>query len=117
MKALSIFLQWLFALLGLLLLQLFDDLHAIFANNYLHLVDSDKVLICKVFNIAKQTSTYLHGSNLKISKANKFFDKLMDDENKNVQVTVDVNGEEHTLSIKLTGRGITLATRNKKLRV
>ena len=41
----------------------------------------------------------------------------MDDENKNVQVTVDVNGEEHTLSIKLTGRGITLATRNKKLRV
>ena len=117
MKALSIFLQWLFALLGLLLVQLFDDLHAIFANNYLHLVDSDKVLICKVFNIAKQISTYLHGSNLKISKANKFFDKLMDDENKNVQVTVDVNGEEHTLSIKLTGRGITLATRNKKLRV
>ena len=105
--------------LGLLLLQLFDNLHSIFVNSYLHLVDSDKVLICEVFNIAKQTSTYLLGSDLKTPKADKFLDNLMVDENKNVKATFDVNGEEHILNLnaKLTERGITLTTRNKKLQV
>ena len=98
-----------FAFLGLLLLPL------LFANNYLHLVDSGKAFICEVLNIAKQTSTYLLGSNLKTPKADKFLDNLMVDENKNVKATFDVNGEEYTLNLnpKLTGRGITLTTRNK----
>ena len=102
-----------FAFLGLLLLPL------LFANNYLHLVDSDKAFICEVLNIAKQTSTYLLESNLKTPKADKFLDNLMVDENKNVKATFDVNGEEYILNLnaKLTGEGITLTTRNKKLLV
>ena len=40
----------------------------------------------------------------------------MVDENKNIKATFDVNGEEYILNLneKLTGRGVTLTTRNKK---
>ena len=43
----------------------------------------------------------------------------MVDENKNVKANFNVNGEEHVLNLnaKLTERGITLTTRNKKLHV
>ena len=91
------------------MLQLFDNLHSIFADNYLHVVDSDKVLICEVYNIATQTSKLLLGSDLKTPKADKFVENLMIDEHKNVKAAFDVNGEEHVLNLnaKLTGRGIT----------
>ena len=75
------------------MLQLFDDLHSIFANNYLHVVDSDKVLICEVYNIATQTSKLLLGPDLKTPRADKFIENLMIDEHKNVKAAFDANGE------------------------
>ena len=78
-----------------------------------------KSLFCEVFNIAKQTSTYLLGFDLTTPKAGKFLDNLMVDKNKNVKANFNVNGEEHKLNLnaKLTETGITLTTRNKKLHV
>ena len=32
-------------------LQLFADIHKIYANNYFHHVDSDTILICKCYNV------------------------------------------------------------------
>ena len=42
---------------GFYLLQLFADLHPVFANRYLYQVDSDDVLICEVHSVAYETAS------------------------------------------------------------
>ena len=44
---------------GLSTLELFSDLDSIFANQYLHCVDSDRVLSCKVYAVAHRTAEKL----------------------------------------------------------
>ena len=90
---------------GLYTLELFADLNPIFANQYLHCVDSDKVLSCEVHGVARLTADNLIGPTLKTPKADKIFDNLHTDENDNVLVTLmDIQGTCHThlLNEKLT---------------
>ena len=50
---------------GLFTLELFADLHSVLANQYLHVVDSDKILSCEVYNVAHKTAEILISSTLK----------------------------------------------------
>ena len=43
-------------------MELFADLHPVFANQYLHTIDSDKVLICEVSRVAGLTVSKLIGN-------------------------------------------------------
>ena len=40
-------------------MQLFADLHPVFANKFLHCVDSDKILICEAYNVAEKTANII----------------------------------------------------------
>ena len=88
---------------GLFLLRLFDDLHLVFANIYIHRLDSDHVLLCEVFIIAHQTAKLLPSSDLKTPKSDYFLENVMVDQNNNVHTVFEVNSEQHviTLSAKL----------------
>ena len=46
-------------LLGIYLVQLFADLHKVYANQYLHLIDCDKLLICESYAVAQNTADLL----------------------------------------------------------
>ena len=95
---------------GLFVLQLFADLHPIFADQYLHCVDTDKVLSCEVYNIAGKTANTLISADITTPKADTIFNNLGEDINNNVTVRlIDVQGDEHThiLNQKLT-RQVTL---------
>ena len=89
------------------MLQLFADLHPVFANKFLHHVDSDHVLICEVFDVAKNTALALQDPNLATPKSDALLNGLSLDTFKNVIVTFDVDGEKHTLNLnfRMTGRG------------
>ena len=41
------------------MLQLFDDLHHVFAHTYLYCADSNKMLICELYAIAQKAADYL----------------------------------------------------------
>ena len=52
------------------LLQLFADLYPVFANKYLHCVDSNKMFACETFVVAKKTAMkLLDNQNLQTPKA------------------------------------------------
>ena len=89
------------------MLQLFDDLHHVFAHNYLHRVDSDKVLICEVYAIARKAADYLLSHDLPTPKASKFNNNLLLDDHKSVLEVFNVNNKEHQLrlSYRVTERG------------
>ena len=40
-------------------MQLFADLHPVFANKFLHCVDSDTILICEAYNVAEKTANII----------------------------------------------------------
>ena len=61
----------LFSLLGIYLIQLFTDIHPVFANNYLHKVDSDKLLVCEAYSVAQKTATILKDPALETLKADE----------------------------------------------
>ena len=86
---------------GLFTLGLFSDLHSIFANQYLHCVDSDRVLSCEVYAVAHRTAEKLiHPT----PKTDKIFNSLHLDQNNNVLVTLeDPLGSQttHTINEKL----------------
>ena len=45
---------------GVYLLQLFADVHVLYANKYLHKVDADEgILVCEAYNIATRTAVDL----------------------------------------------------------
>ena len=77
---------------GLYTLELFADLHPIFANQYLHAVDSDKVLGCEVHDIAHKTANKLVDPSLSTPKADIIFNSLSVDNNNNVCVTLLAGG-------------------------
>ena len=87
---------------GLFTLELFSDLHSIFANQYLHCVDSDHVLNYEVYAVAHGTAEKLiHPT----PKTDKIFNSLHLDQNNNVLVTLeDPLGSQvtHTINDKLT---------------
>ena len=71
---------------GLFVLQLFADLHPIFADQYLHCVDTDKVLSCEVYNIAGKTANTLISADITTPKADTIFNNLGEDINNDVTV-------------------------------
>ena len=90
---------------GLFTLELFSDLHSIFANQYLHCVDSDCILSCKVYPVAHHNAENLIHPTMQTPKADKIFNSLHLDQNNNVLVTLeDPLGSQttHTLNEKLT---------------
>ena len=97
---------------GLFTLELFADLHSVFSNQYLHCVDSDKILSCEVFDVAHRTANKLVDPSLKTPKADNIFKNLNVDNNNNICVTLknpdaaDDNEEPsthtHLLNEKLT---------------
>ena len=44
---------------GLFCLELFADFHPVFSNQYLHCVDSDRILSCEVYDVAQVTAKKL----------------------------------------------------------
>ena len=85
---------------GVFTLELFADLH-IFANQYLHCIDSDKILSCEVYNVARSIASKLVRNNISTLKADKIHNNLFLDENKNVMITLDDPlGGSHTQLLK-----------------
>ena len=93
---------------GLFTLELFADLYPVFANQYLHVVDSDKILGCEVYNVAHKTAEKLMSSTLETPKADNIYMNPSLDENNNVYVTLvtpggdDENKHSYVLNEKLT---------------
>lgn len=94
---------------GLYTLELFADLHPIFADQYLHVVDSDRVLSCEVFSVAHKTALILIDPTLSTPKADTIFSNLFTDEVNNVCVTLlqigadgEMNSHTQILNEKLT---------------
>ena len=94
---------------GLYTLELFADLHPIFANQYLHVVDSDKILSCEVHDVAHRTAKKLIDPSLSTPKAENIFANLTVDTANNVCVSLlqsGVDGEvarhTHKLNEKIT---------------
>ena len=92
------------SLLGIYLFQLFADLHPVFANTYLHKVNSDKFLVCEAYSVAQKTATILKDPALKTPNTCEIIYNLSLDQFNNVVAKFD--GHQVTLNVKLTNRGI-----------
>ena len=92
------------------LLQFFADLHDIFAEQYLHHVDNDNILICQVHHVAKKTTDRLGSDDLKPKRADDFLNCLATDEFQNIAAEFWTKGGNHniTLNAKITDRGNSL---------
>ena len=92
-------------------MQLFADVHPAFANNSLHCVDSDTILICEVYNVEKTANITKDPALLKTPKADDFLSNLDTYEFGNITVelrTQESNVHKLTLNSKITGRGNSL---------
>ena len=86
---------------GLFTLELFSDLHPIFANHYLHCVDSDTILSSQVYNIAQNTAQKLISEDIQTPKSDQIINSLTLDENNNVVVSLkNPLGGTHTQLLK-----------------
>ena len=92
------------------LLQLFADLHGIFANQYLHHVDNDNILICQVHHVTKKTTDRLGSDDLKTKRDDDFLNSLATDEFLNITAEFWTKDGNHniTLNPTITGRGNSL---------
>ena len=88
---------------GVFLLQLFADLHQVFANRYLHRVDSDEVLICEVHQVACEIAVLLD-ENLSTPLADPLYDSFKGDQQGNIITDSDIKGtkQDVTLNTKVT---------------
>ena len=87
---------------------LFADLYPVFANKYLHCVDSNKISACETFVVATKTAMkLLDNQNLQTPKADALEESLSVDSNQNIFVEFDVKGHKHKimLNAKLSSRG------------
>ena len=86
-------------------MQLFADLEGTFADEYLHHVDSDSVLISEVFNTAMNTCTKL--TDIKTPKADHLLDNL-EEKNGNISANFNLNESIHTIRLneRVTRRGL-----------
>ena len=81
---------YLLSLLGIFLEQLFADLHPVFANQYLHKVDSDSILICESYMVGNKITVLLENIiELDTPKADAIINNLGVDQNFNVTVEVE----------------------------
>ena len=83
------------------MLQIFAEVNDVFANRYLHTVNSDRILVSEAFNIAQQTVTRLQ--TVDTAKANTPFEILKADQNGNVSVD-PVLHEDDVHTIRLNDR-------------
>ena len=97
-------------IIGLYLFQLFADLLDIFANQYLHHVDNDNILIFQVHHVAKKANDRLGSNDLKTKRAGDFLNSLATDEFQNIRTEFWTKAGNHniTLNAKITGRGNSL---------
>lgn len=87
------------------MLQLFADLNDVFANKYLHKVDSDKILTSEIYHAAQNTVSRLRS--VDTNKANDLLDNLKVDEFGNVSADFKQNDSVHTIRLNeiVTRRG------------
>ena len=87
---------------------LFADLYPVFASKYLHCVDSNKILACETFVVAKKTAmNLLDNQNLQTPKADALEESLSVDSDQNKFVEFEVKRHKHKimLNAKLSSRG------------
>ena len=85
---------------GIFTLQLMCDLHPLFADQYLHCVDSDKILACEIFQVAEKTALMLESPELKTPKATEIYNGLGEDDNNNVTASIkNADGSTHTFTL------------------
>ena len=81
-------------------MQLFADLHPIFASQYLHKVDNDSILICESYKVGKKTTVLLENIiELDTPEADAIINNLEVDQDSNVTVEVEMKGEMHKLTL------------------
>ena len=89
-------------------MQLFADLNPVFANKFLHCVDSETILILKLTMYAEKTANIIKDpALLKTPKADDFISNLDTDEFDNTKMelrTQENNVRKLTLNSKITGR-------------
>ena len=96
-----------FFALGVYQLQLFADVHQTYADNYLHHVDSDNILICECYHVAHGVAEkFDSGEQFSTPKADKFCDSLYLDEFSNAigEIKLDGNTHSFTLNKRVTQR-------------
>ena len=93
-------------------MQLFADLHRVFAKKFLHCDDSDTILICEAYNVAEKTANIIKDpALLKTPKADDFISNLDTDEFDKITVelrTQENNVHKLTLNSKIIGCGNSL---------
>ena len=90
---------------GIYLAQFFADLKKGNANQYLHHVDSDKLLICEIYAVAQNTTAPLaDNNNIVTSKADAILNNLAVDRFSNINLEIEMNNLIHklTLNTKVT---------------
>lgn len=89
------------------MLQLFAGQHCTRANQYLHHVDSDNILISQVHHVAKKMTDRLGSDDVKTKQADDFLNSLATDEFQNITSEFWTKDGNHniTLNAKITGRG------------
>ena len=89
-------------------MQLFADLNLVFANKFLHCVESDTILICEAYNVAEKTANIIKDpALLKTPKADDFISNLDTGEVDNTKMelrTQENNVCKLTLNSKIIGR-------------
>ena len=68
------------------MMKLFANLHTMFANLYLHTVDSDKALVCEVHWVAGETVFKLTGMEIPTAKADAAIKGLSTGEYNNILI-------------------------------
>ena len=102
---------------GIFMLQLFADIHKLYANFYLHRVDGDNSIIaCEAYDIAMKTANDLQ--TIQTPLADSFIESLDEDANQNVTATFKLNGADHSLTLneRLTSRNKSLHKVKENLR-
>ena len=92
------------------MLQIFANLHGIFANQHLYHVDNDNIRICQVHHVAKKTTDRLGSDNIKTKQGDHFLNNLATDEVQNITAEFWTKGANHnvTLNAIIAGRGSSL---------
>ena len=71
------------------LLQIYTDLHPVFAGKYLSYIDKDDILVCEVYSAAPNNATLLSDANFETPLADHFLESLHVDPYNNIKVVID----------------------------
>ena len=95
---------------GIYTSELFADLHPVFADKFLHCVDSDTILSCEAFQVAGETALKLKDNALLTPKADAVLEGLGTDQHNMIATFSSANGNVHThiLNEKISTRNITI---------